>query len=345
MKKFGILSLLGAAFIFMPLESANAQFGRASTESRIEQLERDMDTLSRQVYRGEGGENASDSASDSGVADSGAFATGFESRLTALEQQFFDLTGQVERQGHQLRQLQSQMDAAARDYDYRFNRLEGNNLDSSVSMMGDSVDDSGTAAVVSDSTVASPANLDNRAIITDSNEPVMPPVTSGGVLGTITATELEANTNTNVISPATVAVAAPVAPVPVVADNAETLYANAYDMLSAGELDSALAGFEEVLSRYGDHALAENAQYWIGDIYYNKGDYRSAAIAFGQGYQRNSNGRKAPDNLLKMGMSLARLGQNEDACTTFSQLQSTFPDAPSRILRTVANERATLACQ
>ena len=44
--------------------------------------------------------------------------------------------------------------------------------------------------------------------------------------------------------------------------------------------------------------------------------YQNAAFAFAEGYQYPKNG-KAPDSLLKLGMSLSRMGKRKEACTAF----------------------------
>ena len=65
--------------------------------------------------------------------------------------------------------------------------------------------------------------------------------------------------------------------------------------------------------------LAGNAQYWMGETYYVRGRYQDAAVTFAEGYQKYPTNSKAPDNLLKLGMSLGQLGKKADACVAFAQ--------------------------
>jgi len=81
------------------------------------------------------------------------------------------------------------------------------------------------------------------------------------------------------------------------------------------------------MQKYGDNSLAGNAQYWLGETYYVQGDYRQAAQSFLKGYREYPKGRKAADSLLKLGLSLNRLGQKEQACAAFGQLGGQFPKA------------------
>ena len=50
------------------------------------------------------------------------------------------------------------------------------------------------------------------------------------------------------------------------------------------------------------------------------------------------------DNLLKLGMSLAALNRQSEACTTFARLNKEFPDAPSNLKAVTDNERKKLSC-
>ena len=75
------------------------------------------------------------------------------------------------------------------------------------------------------------------------------------------------------------------------------------------------------------------------------GNSRRAAKTFLQGYKADPNGAKAPDDLLKLGMSLARLEKKKDACVTFTKLKKDFPDAPDRIKKAAARERQRTGCK
>ena len=52
-----------------------------------------------------------------------------------------------------------------------------------------------------------------------------------------------------------------------------------------------------------------------------RGQYKNAADAFLKGYKKYKSGDKAPDTLLKLGMSLAELGQKDAACSTLERAQ------------------------
>ncbi|MEE9480207.1 MAG: tetratricopeptide repeat protein, partial [Kiloniellales bacterium] len=87
-----------------------------------------------------------------------------------------------------------------------------------------------------------------------------------------------------------------------------------------------------------------NAKYWLGETHYVRGQYHDAAITFAEGYQQYPTSKKAPDNLLKLGKSLAALGETTDACGTYSELTRRFPNASATILQQADQERRRLAC-
>jgi tol-pal system protein YbgF len=103
------------------------------------------------------------------------------------------------------------------------------------------------------------------------------------------------------------------------------LYDAAYQDLSRGNLDLALMGFEEVLARYPTSELADNAQYWIGEVYYDRKDYGAALEEFRKVEANHPTGDKVPAALLKIGMSLQEMGESSDARRAFESLVERFP--------------------
>lgn len=126
--------------------------------------------------------------------------------------------------------------------------------------------------------------------------------------------------------------------------SAKDLYATAYGLLLAQDYAAAEAAFDEFLKRFPNDALAGNAQYWLGETFYVRGNFKAAAAAFLKGYQTYARGQKASDSLLKLAMSLDRLGQRDAACQSFSELNTRFPNAPGPVRSRADNERRRLGC-
>ena len=98
------------------------------------------------------------------------------------------------------------------------------------------------------------------------------------------------------------------------------------------------------MQRYPNDPLAVNAQYWLGETYYVRGDFNNAAAAFAEGYKRFPQSGKGADNLLKLGMSLGKLGQKDQACASLGQIGRDFPNASPKTKEMATNERRSLGC-
>ena len=61
-------------------------------------------------------------------------------------------------------------------------------------------------------------------------------------------------------------------------------------------------------------------------------------------YQGDPKGAKAADNLFNLGMSLAGLNKNKEACATYAKLQQDFPKAPSVIQKRLAQQKTRTGC-
>lgn len=110
-------------------------------------------------------------------------------------------------------------------------------------------------------------------------------------------------------------------------ESPEALYERSNESLLRRQFSDAEAGFSSFVSKYPDHGLAGSAQYWLGETYYAQGNFRQAAQNFLHGYKNYPKSRRAPDSLLKLGISLNKLGQSQQACAAFGALGGEFPNA------------------
>ena len=125
----------------------------------------------------------------------------------------------------------------------------------------------------------------------------------------------------------------------------EEIYTQGLEALKAGKSAEAEQNFNLILEKHGSDKLAGNAQYWLGEVYYNDKNFAKAAVAFGRGYDKYKNGGKGPDCLLKLGLSMMQLGKKNEACLAFTNLPSEFPKADKTILTKAADEAKKLGCQ
>jgi tol-pal system protein YbgF len=112
------------------------------------------------------------------------------------------------------------------------------------------------------------------------------------------------------------------------------LYRRSYEALRLGKHDEAAEGFREFLRRYTTHDLADNAQYWLGECYYDVKDFTSAVREFRRVVERFPHGNKVPDALLKVGYSYLALGSVDAGKQTLEQLIRSYPRHETAVLAT-----------
>ena len=132
---------------------------------------------------------------------------------------------------------------------------------------------------------------------------------------------------------------------PVKTQSAEDIYKQGMTAINAGNNEEAAQKFTALMTKYPEHKLAGNAQYWLGEAYYAQKDYAKAAVAFGKGLEKYKDGNKGADSLLKLGMSMRELGKKDEACTAFKTLPTEFPKAEDVTKTKAANFARALECK
>jgi len=124
----------------------------------------------------------------------------------------------------------------------------------------------------------------------------------------------------------------------------DQLYHDAFKMLQDGDYPGAERAFKTFVQRNPQHVLAGNAQYWLGETYYARRDYQNAMAAFAEGYKVYKASPKGPDNLLKLGITLAVLNRKSDACAVFVRFNQDYPRATDLQKRRIEQERQKNGC-
>jgi tol-pal system protein YbgF len=106
---------------------------------------------------------------------------------------------------------------------------------------------------------------------------------------------------------------------------AKDLYDAAQRDRSGGNFDLAMQEFDQYLQWYGNTPLAANAQFFIGQIYYDKQDFASAIKAFDTVLERYPENNKTPDATYMKGMALWKSGQATAAGRTFLDVIQKYP--------------------
>lgn len=121
-------------------------------------------------------------------------------------------------------------------------------------------------------------------------------------------------------------------------------YKGALSHLQRGEHDNAERALRMFLENHGDSELAGNAQYWLGESYYVREMWRPAAQSFLICVQKYKEGVKAPDCMLKLGMSLSAMGEKDKACKTLAEVPRRFPNASQTIKQRAKAEEQRNSC-
>ena len=152
-----------------------------------------------------------------------------------------------------------------------------------------------------------------------------------------------------VAAPVPVAVPAPVATAspPAAAAEPDTLgpvqrYQLAFEALRAADYPKAIAGFDDMIARYPDHALATNARYWLGRSLVLQQDHARAVDAFAAALAGPLESARVPDAMLRKAQSELQLGRRDAASATLQQLIERFPDSePARQARGLLTQAGT----
>lgn len=131
---------------------------------------------------------------------------------------------------------------------------------------------------------------------------------------------------------------------PATGGSADQMYHDAMKKLQDGDNAGAERAFRTFLQSNPKHPLAGNAQYWLGESYYAGKDYQNAMTAFAEGYKNYKASPKGPDNLLKLGITLAVMGRKSDACQVFAKFSQDYPRATDLQKRRIDQERQKNAC-
>ncbi len=256
-----------------------------------------------------------------------------EVRLSALEGDLRSATGAMEQFGFQIREIGKRLDKLVSDMDYRLSALEGSTQ--------------GQPGAVSGARTAAPPRL--------TAAPAPPPVqkiipgqaggfaTPPSTLGTVSQSSL------SVVTPPAAQKRpgqkpAPAATIVLPPGTAKEQYNYAFGLLRQANYDKAELALQEFVKLHPKEALASNARYWLGETFYVRAAYVQAAEVFLEGFQADPKGPKAPDSLLKLGMSLSGLDKKREACAAFDKLLKDFPDAPSGVKNTVTREKQKNGC-
>ncbi|CAE7197289.1 tolB [Symbiodinium microadriaticum] len=274
----------------------------ASLLNRIERLE---NSLSAMMSGGGSVSAGAEAGFDSGFSDTGnePAVVRLSIRVDNLEHQLRQITGQIENMNYQVQQMAVALDRFTKDTDFRLRAIEqrtGGILPPPPSGAGSGAGgqtpppnggnggEAGPIQTMPNPFTPADPGEDDAAGLPDSD--------SGG----------EGDSSGGVI---TLPIGTP-----------QEKYSFAFSLLREKNYEGAEQAFSAFLEQHPDDALAGNAQYWLGETFYARRDFQTAASAFLKVYQDHPGGSKSAAAMLKLGLSLSSLGYNDQACQTFGEL-------------------------
>jgi tol-pal system protein YbgF len=96
---------------------------------------------------------------------------------------------------------------------------------------------------------------------------------------------------------------------------------------SGGNVELAMQGFQEYLKWFSKTELAPDAQYYVGELYFNRGEFTDAVSAFDAVLERYPENKKTPDAMYMKGMALLKANQRNEAAREFLNVIQKYPNA------------------
>ena len=122
-------------------------------------------------------------------------------------------------------------------------------------------------------------------------------------------------------------------------------YEFAVSFMKVGDYETAEFALKEFIDKNKDHDLAGSAQYWYGETFRIRQLYSDAATAYLDGYQNYPKSIKAPDNLLKLGITMVQLGEKDQGCKMISGIKKEYPKANKSVLQKAQYEQKKFKCK
>ena len=285
-------------------------------------------------------------------------AQAMDPRVGQLEEQIRALNGRIEEMSYQLLQMQEQIRKAQEDNEYRFQEIEGGK--------GGASGKSGALDKPVNGGTADQQTASNQVPADDAAGADMQSTTNDGTgaqpqeLGSIKFDEngnpvgAEANPdldnqsaslgNDNALPGVDDGLPQASGTSTASLDNPDDLYQAAYGHVLSGDYQVAEREFRDYLDIFPTSEKAADANFWLGEAQYSQGNFNDAAKTFLNAHQTFAKSKKAPEMLLKLGMSLAALDNRETACATLREVNKRYPNASKAVKTKVSSEQSRLSC-
>jgi len=296
----------------------------------LEIIKNDLKTLERAVYSGsiEIKTNTDNSIVSDLEQNSEDVLTRHLLKLSEVENQFRELTNKFEEINFKLDKLSARLSKIQADNQIRFQDIETNISSGNISNV--------------ENQLSLKTKTDEQKVLPGSSQPQD--------LGTISYKDTETKETSQQIQ--SVDTTASIVTEVFQSEekllpqdlNPEGQYEFATSFLKVGDYSTAERAFREFVLFNSDHELAGSAQYWYAETFRIRQLYTDAASAYLEGYQKYPKGKKAPINLLKLGVSMVQIGEKDQGCKMINGVELQYPNANQSVIQKAKYESKKFEC-
>ena len=295
----------------------------------LDLIKKDLKTLERAVYSGSVDieNNTNDQSVTNLNNNSEDVLTRHLLKLSEVEKQFRELTNKFEEINFKLDKLSNRVTKLQSDNQIRFQDIEN---------------DLSSVNVIDSNQQLSSAPKIEKQILPGSSQPQD--------LGTISYKDMETSEESQQIQ--SVDTTASIVEETFQAEDKilpidltpKEKYEFATSFLKVGDYSTAERAFREFVLSNPDDELAGSAQFWYAETFRIRQLYTDAAEAYLEGYQKYPKGKKAPDNLLRLGVSMVQIGQKDQGCKMINGVSIQYPNAEKSVLLKAEYESKKFEC-
>ena len=293
----------------------------------LEDIRNDLKTLERAVYSGSIEVNTSASENSNAELDSNSedVLTRHLLKLSEVENQFRELTNKFEEINFKLDKLSSRLSKIQADNQIRFQDIE-----SSISSSDGST-----------KLTSKPKTDANKALPGSSQPQDLGSISYKDTETSETSQQIQSVDTTASIVTETFQSEEKILPQDL---TLQKQYEFATSFLKVGDYSTAERAFREFVISNSDHELAGSAQYWYAETFRIRQLYTDAATAYLEGYQKYPKGKKAPINLLKLGVSMVQIGEKDQGCKMINGVKLQYPNANQSVIQKAKYESKKFEC-
>ena len=315
LKTYNLFTLIIFLFLTNYISAEDDDISIKAISDQIQVITKDLKTLEKAVYQKSDVVSLKSSSSVSSDGLNEDIMTKHLLKLNEIENQFRELTNKFEEVNFKLDKLSTRVTKIQSDTQLRFSDLETGAITSTEEKQ----------TPLPGST--KPQDFGAAPAYQNSNLPQKQSINSIESAKTVIAEEPEPRESLLPDKPA------------------KEQYEFAVSFMKIGDYETAEFALKEFIDKNKDHDLAGSAQYWYGETFRIRQLYSDAATAYLDGYQNYPKSNKAPDNLLKLGITMVQLGEKDQGCKMISGIEKEYPKANKSVLQKAQYEQKKFKCK